>query len=729
MAKQSIWNRLNIFEKQEPQKLAEMPAEVRVIHIEPEGSSGTDITGGVLNEEFLQELTGTQAADLWDKMRRSDGKIKMCINAVLNPLKSGNWEIDAANDSPEAEKQAELARFVFFEGMETPWNRLLHEIFSQVTFGFSLFERIHKVNFDHPKFGNFISYKNFAFRSQRTIEFWNINPDTEALESVTQQAFGDAQSTNVDIPAKFLTLFSIDREGSNYEGISMLRSAYGPWLRKRSKAKLEIIGQEKFAVPTPLLKIPEGKEGTEEYTNATEVLRRFTSHQCNFLTFPEGWDLELFNSNFNSDSLLKSMAQDDQEIIFAFLANFLLLGASGGGGAFALARDLSDFFLNGLTHIANGVCDELNGIPMKEIIDLNFGKQADYPKLKCSGLSDKAGEEFSNILKNLADSQYLTPDDKLEDHLRKRMGIPERSDIGQRLPKPSTPPVGFSEETTELAEKKNAARTQINKGADQIREISSRNLKKIGRSMTDQVINNFQRLPDSKRFDATKGVKQLGRQDYEKELLQAFVDLSDKALEQAKREVPLAKVKTKEIKFAEFESLPPDTQKRLKNRSRLLVDDQLSGLEKAVFFQFSSEIDKPTSDAAKQQAMNEKVDKEAEGPGVVAGSITGASATINEARNAFFFTDDVLEELQAFQFFNPAPVSVICRDLAGRIFSKEDIKSQEFLPPLHFNCKSTILPILNSAKNVRISSQGLEPSNQASRNSINLSEALKCGTC
>ena len=110
------------------------------------------------------------------------------------------------------------------------------------------------------------------------------------------------------------------------------------------------------------------------------------------------------------------------------------------GGAFALARDLSDFFLNGLTHIADGVCDELNNIPMKEIIDLNFGKQTDYPKFKCSGLSDKAGEEFSNVLKNLADSQYLTPDDRLEDHLRSRIGIPERSNIGQRLPKPPNPP-------------------------------------------------------------------------------------------------------------------------------------------------------------------------------------------------------------------------------------------------------------------------------------------------
>ena len=119
-------------------------------------------------------------------------------------------------------------------------------------------------------------------------------------------------------------------------------------------------------------------------------------------------------------------------MVKAFLANFLELGMSGTG-AYSLSNDLSDFFLTGLQFLADEIAEQINKNLIPELIKMNFGPRDKYPKLKFSGISDKAGKELADILTVLTSAQILTPDDKLEKHLRKRLGITEMSEDGQRI--------------------------------------------------------------------------------------------------------------------------------------------------------------------------------------------------------------------------------------------------------------------------------------------------------
>ena len=110
----------------------------------------------------------------------------------------------------------------------------------------------------------------------------------------------------------------------------------------------------------------------------------------------------------------------------------MLLGSnSSGGGSYALSNDLSDFFLSGEMHIAKIVQKSIN-VYIKKIIILNFGKQSKYPCFEFVGISDKAGIELANMLKLLVDSKIIVPDMELEESMRKRMGLPEISEEGQR---------------------------------------------------------------------------------------------------------------------------------------------------------------------------------------------------------------------------------------------------------------------------------------------------------
>ena len=417
-------------------------------HYNPFGSTGTEIFAGYYDEDYLDALKNNERADVFDKMRRSDPQVKMCLSAVKNPIKSATPEIHAAGDDFFYKNDARLIEKVLFESMATPFSRFLSEALTMIEFGYSMFEVTHKNFVDNPVrddegtiiLNSFTGIRNISWRSPKTIEKWNLNHETGDLESVLQLAYGDL-SRDVTIPAKYLLLFTLDREGSNYEGISALRPCYGNWFRKNNFNKINAIGIEKFAVPTPIATIPQGKQASTQYTKLITALEKYTTHQSNYLIKPEGFDIDLRTNSYDPSKVEASIENEDKRMVKAFLANFLELGMSGTG-AYALSNDLSDFFLTGLEFIAEEIADQINKNIIPEIVKMNFGPRDKYPTLKFSGISDKAGKELAEILSILSTSQILTPDDTLEKHLRKRLGITEMSDEGKRLP--MAPQTGMS---------------------------------------------------------------------------------------------------------------------------------------------------------------------------------------------------------------------------------------------------------------------------------------------
>jgi hypothetical protein len=409
--------------------------EVSIIEV---GSTGTEIFAGYLQEEYLKELQGKEAADIYDKMRRSDPKIKMITSAMKNPIKSASWELVSTEDTdtPESDRQKELLNHILFNDLGgKTWRSFLHEALSMIEFGYSLFEKTYCPVIGHPKFGSYNSIKSLSFRSQRTIERWNLDK-AGTLTSVSQYAYGDAQKV-VNIPASFLLHFAVDMEGSNFEGISMLRPCYGPWLRKNQFLKLIAAGVEKYAIPIPILDIPSGGENSAEYKKALDALRKYVSHQCNYLIKPKGWDLTLQPNPFDASKIRDVINAENVEMVNAVLANFLELGQSGSG-SYSLSFDLSDFFLGGLEYIADQICETINAQLIPELVAMNFGGSPKV-KLQCSGISDRAGEELSKVLLNLTQAGILKSDERLEESLRKRFGLPVKDSAALPVAAPVTP--------------------------------------------------------------------------------------------------------------------------------------------------------------------------------------------------------------------------------------------------------------------------------------------------
>lgn len=437
----------NIFSSSKKDESEIQTKEINTIVIQEEGrgTSGTEIFAGYIDEEYLDTLKGTERADCFDKMRRSDSQAIMLLSAVKNPIRTASREINSASDDVEHKKHAALCRQVMFTDIK--FNKFLNESLTVVEFGHSVFEKVNKINIGKKitdDDGNlvkesYIGLKKLGWRSPRTIETWNFDDDKDFC-SITQQADGDLDAY-VDIPVAHLITMAINEEGDNKEGISMMRPCYGNYYRKNEYLKQNAMGIEK-SMPTPSAEVPVGQENSTQFTNLKEMLRRFTSHQQNYLIYPAGWNVQLSNgTNYNPANIETSIDNEDRRMAKSFLANFLELGMGGGGGAFALSNDLSDFFLSGLMYIANTIKESIDEL-LKELVILNFGEQDKYPTIEFSGIKDKAGEEFAKILDLLIKGKVIIPDDNLETHVRKRIGVTPKSEDGQRSiqPEPASMP-------------------------------------------------------------------------------------------------------------------------------------------------------------------------------------------------------------------------------------------------------------------------------------------------
>lgn len=441
--------------------------KVIVVHRDALGSAGTRNFAGFDHEEYLSNLRGYQRADEFDKMRRSDTTIKMLLDSVKNIIRSGTLsfepgtvsdEIAAATGFTQEMANAD-AKFIehVHNDMDAPLSQFLNESLTMVDFGHAVFEVTQKIVENHPTWGTYVGIKNAGFRSPRTILKWNLDKDTGNLKSITQLAYGELQR-QVDIPAEFLMIMTLNREGANFEGISWLRSCYGSYKRKMTSLKLNAIGIEKFAIPTPIAKVPQIDTSNEQYNNLVEVLENFVSHESQYITFPKEWDVTLVPNTYDPQKVEVSIDNEDKRMVNSFLANFLSL-ANGGGGSFALSRDLSDFFLTGLDHIATIICEEDTRAIIIPTIKANKGERPVYPKMKISGISDKAGKELAESVKAFVDAQVIIPDDQLEKQIREQYGLSKASKEGQRKPQDKQPyPLAMSENSyykqIKLAEKR-----------------------------------------------------------------------------------------------------------------------------------------------------------------------------------------------------------------------------------------------------------------------------------
>lgn len=689
------------------------------VQLQATGNSGTQIFGGYFSEEYLSNLRGRRAAAQWDEMRRSEAQISMLLNAIMNPIKSANWDVDPYDPTDaECVKHADLAKFCLFEGID--FNTFKGEALTVIPFGFALMEVVDKVIFNHPKFGTINALKALAFRSQKTIENWQLEQKTGRLLGVNQYTYSDLGG-NQFIPGEFLLCFTHLKEGDNYEGIAALRPMLGAYKRKELYLKLTAIGVERYAVGTVVGTVPKGKEKDKEYELFKQTLQNYTSHECSYITLPEGWKVEIQKGEFDASKIKELLTFENTEFANAVVGNFLQLGMNGGGGAYSLGSNLGEFFTTGIQAYADLICDVVNRDLIPRMVRLNAGPQRGYPKLKVTGISDKAGKELAETIKFLTDSRALDPDKPLKEHLRKLYKLPKPdpttavalpaipAGASANYPKPNDPVIDpltgkqkafnvnqLSEhaKTIKLADKKYVAQFDANK--EKLKALMQAQLSQMYSALKDVLRKRYKSLSGSDKILAAKGVEIPGLNAYKALLREALSDVAAQSLANARKHVPFAK----SVKLADkFATLPPKVRKLIDAQATLVAETQAGDIEKVTFFQFTSTATTQDDIDAILNDVDESVEPMIEGSTKNGMSVDAAAGDViahvaQASSMALYMEPEVLDGIESFTFFNEDPVSEICQELNGTTFAVGDPDLDQYSPPLHHNCKSRLIPNL-----------------------------------
>jgi len=392
------------------------------------GEPGTQLFSGFLSEEFNYDLRDRPGILIFDKMRKSDAQVFASLNAIKYPLLAAKWFIESAKGKDVDEKlAAEQAQFIEDNLInKLRWKRQLKLILTYLDFGFKYLEKV----FGTDEQGKVV-WAKWGDRQQTAHYKW----ESDAGDKGVQQQLPnpeDAGDYQPFIPLQKLLLFSFNREGDNYAGVSLLRTAYKHWWFKDTLYKIQGISAERYGVGIPLIYTGDNSNADDK-TRAENMGKNMRSNETSFIVAPgnpnskdnPGWLIDILTpkGDAKAPAIAEAIDHHNRMIIMNVLAPFLDLG-SGTSGSFALSKDQSDFFLLGLRSIADDIKEVVNNA-IEELILINWPDTKIFPKLEVTEIAKPDMQEFSMALNSLTSAGLINIDEELLRFIRNTMKLPD----------------------------------------------------------------------------------------------------------------------------------------------------------------------------------------------------------------------------------------------------------------------------------------------------------------
>lgn len=410
--------------------------------LKPIGASGTFLQWWLISEEYNTKLEWKTWLAIYDEMRKWDATVKATLKVCEMPIRATKWFVEGAlNDDDEVDtKNEEVREFVsnaLFDKMETSWDQFLIECLTSLPFWFSVFEKTFKID-DEWK----IWIKKLWYRKQTSIWKWETELWAAGITQSLPQAIEIWTSKGyqmVSIPSSKLLVFTNDKEWDNYEGVSILRSAYKHWFYKDNFYKFDSIRQERLSVGIPVMYTPWAL-WDEDKANVEKIVSNIRTTSQTGIVMPwkkeDWWLFEFADTKSSGDTkIYESINHHNREISKNVLAQFLELWNTESWSR-ALDESQSSMFLNALEAIAKNIADVFNRYLIPELVDLNFDV-VKYPKLKFDKLGAVDYTTLSNALATLSNGGIITPDEDLEWYIRTMMNLPAKIEW-EELVKPET---------------------------------------------------------------------------------------------------------------------------------------------------------------------------------------------------------------------------------------------------------------------------------------------------
>lgn len=393
----------------------------------------------------------------YKKMMRGDVSVRSSLRVGKSSILGAEFYVDAYSPDVEDQVIGEFVNDNLFYGGNIPWTKTLEGIVRFLENGFSVFEDVWELREWAPRTTQpganrkkYTMLRKLAERPARTITEFTYD-DNGGLNSVKQSAIGkDNQVKTVEIPIGKCIIFTFEGDG-NVEGESILRPAHRNWYYKDKLYTIDAIQKERHGIGVPEVEVLPGATNKDKAL-AEELGANLRTNERAYIVRPSTLTVGFAELKGNPVDALQSALHHDNQIMKNILTQFINLGLDSSGGGRATGATAFDAFMKAMRYVANMVCDYTNMFLIPKLVAYNFPTNR-FPKLCVRNVGEtKDMQAWSSMVKNLLESTGITPDEPLEQYLRRIADMPQKTEPRPTVDAtPEPPPTDINKSTSKNA--------------------------------------------------------------------------------------------------------------------------------------------------------------------------------------------------------------------------------------------------------------------------------------
>lgn len=357
---------------------------------------------------------------VYERMRSEDAQPAAALRAVVLPLLSTQWNLDATGCREKVAVSVATNMGIALQGEGLPsvlrtrdrfsWHDHLRHACTMFAFGHSYFEQVYR-----PLDDGSLALRKLAWRPPMTISKIHVARDG-GLVGISQHGVKQM------IPTSRLVSYVNEREGSNWRGRSLFRSALKNQRAKDLYMRTDLRAADRTGTGLPVYEMAEGETDPQFGLDLTTKLR---SGDSSGVSRPHGSGLELLGVKGVLPDMQPRIEYQDRQIFASVLLSYMSLGGGQGPGSYALGAVQAETFTNSLQSAGQQLCDTTQQHVIEDFVDVNFGPDEPAPRLVFERIGSHQAAT-AQALKLLVEAGILRPDLPLEEAARQSYGLPPK---------------------------------------------------------------------------------------------------------------------------------------------------------------------------------------------------------------------------------------------------------------------------------------------------------------
>jgi len=611
-----------------------------------------------------------------------DDQVKVCMQLKKDLIIGNGWEVKSEDENQEIAKELEM---MLQEDPLISFDESLEEIAGTAfEFGFSVSEKVFTLK------NNKVTLKYIKTRHPAS---WQIKVDKFGN---VETYFNDTTQTLVPIDKSSIIHYVNNRKFQNPYGESDLRAAYSAWIGKKHVIRYFSMFLERAGGVTPVAKL-DNKMPPAFKSKVYDIIRKIQASTA--IAIPKELEIEFIEAKNKGEAYEKAINIFNMMIGRGLLTPDLLgiSGSETAGGSYSLGQKQFELFVMHLDK-RRGILERLiNSEIVKPMATWNYGMIENYPKFKFKPLQEEDKMKYAQTWLELVKTRQVKMPVEQINHFNEIVGFP-KIDVIEDFPQPPSPFGPSPNETTEApieeqiftknyAYKKlgeydkkvdyKAVEGQLDGSHQKLIQTLQPIVREVWNDLADQV--EKKKILEKKKIDRIDDLKVKNLKKIQTELKSSFRDFWKQSSITANNELF-------KVNFTE----------------NLLTDEVLALLEKETFafvgdweYKVTAQARQALTNALKDgmplSAVVDMYTSEGVKDSLVSlerFSRTKHTEVMNNARLETFQKSEVVSAYQYSAIMDDR-TSPICEYLHGKIFKA----GTEPVPPMHFNCRSLLVPI------------------------------------